>query len=86
MDGTIVSYRRGRHVQKCNHIIVSIDEVETREDALKLVGKETKYVSSGKNKVEIAGKVAAAHGNKGAVRVVFDRGLPGQALGTKLSL
>jgi large subunit ribosomal protein L35Ae len=84
MDGFIVNFRRGRHVTTGNQIIVKIASVNSKEAAEKLVGKETKYVSDGKLKKEIPGKVASAHGNNGAIRVLFERGLPGQALGTKL--
>ena len=81
MKGQIVSYRRGRHTQKPTHIIVEVDGVDNREAAIKLVGKETKWVSKGKEPKIIFGKVAAPHGNKGAIRLIFERGLPGQAVG-----
>ncbi len=35
---------------------------------------------------KIMGKVAAPHGNKGVLRVIFERGLPGQAIGTKVEI
>jgi large subunit ribosomal protein L35Ae len=35
---------------------------------------------------EINGKVASAHGNKGAVRVIFEKGLPGQSLGNNVEV
>ena len=31
----------------------------------------------------IEGRISAAHGNSGAIRAIFERGLPGQALGTE---
>jgi len=30
--------------------------------------------------------VRSPHGNKGALRVLFERGMPGQAIGTKVEL
>jgi len=35
---------------------------------------------------EIKGKVSAAHGNSGAVRMILDRGVPGQAIGDVVEL
>ena len=32
------------------------------------------------------GKVSAPHGKNGAVRAIFDTGLPGQSLGTPVTL
>ena len=84
MEGIIVSYRRGRHTQKPNHILIKFPGVENREDATKLIGKEVVWNSpSGKT---IKGKVASAHGNKGVVRAIFEKGLPGQAIGGKVKL
>ena len=34
----------------------------------------------------IVGKITCTHGNKGAVRVVFDKGLPGQSLGQEVKI
>jgi ribosomal protein L35AE/L33A len=34
----------------------------------------------------MSGKVAASHGNSGAVRVIFETGMPGQALGQKVKI
>ncbi|MDK2850066.1 MAG: large subunit ribosomal protein L35Ae [Candidatus Woesearchaeota archaeon] len=65
-------------------MIVVVDNVNSREEAEKLVGKTVIWKSPA-NK-EIKGKVASAHGNKGAVRVIFETGMPGQAVGTKVSI
>jgi large subunit ribosomal protein L35Ae len=83
MEGIIENYRLSRHVQKGNHMIVLVNGVNTREDAEKLVGKEVIYKT--KNG-EIKGKVASAHGNKGAIRVIFEKGMPGQALAQKVTI
>lgn len=64
-------------------MIVRPEGVTTREEAEKLVGKEVSW-NTGKN--IISGKVASAHGNKGAVRVVFEKGMPGQAIGTSVEI
>jgi large subunit ribosomal protein L35Ae len=84
MKGTIVNFRLSRHVQKGNHMIIEIEDVESREKAEPLVGKEVVWKSpAGK---EIKGKVASAHGNSGKIRVIFETGMPGQSLATKVEI
>ncbi|MBN1157313.1 50S ribosomal protein L35ae [Candidatus Woesearchaeota archaeon] len=84
MKGIIVNFRQGRTTQKNNHMIVQADGVDKKDKAAKLVGKVVVWKSP-KGK-EIPGKVASAHGNKGALRVIFDKGLPGQSVGTAVEL
>jgi large subunit ribosomal protein L35Ae len=84
MKGTIVNFRLSRHVQKNNHMIIMVDEISSREKAESLVGKEVVWTSPAKK--EIKGKVASAHGNSGKVRVVFEKGMPGQSLTTKVEI
>ena len=82
MEGTIAHYRRGRHTQTNNQFIIYLDE--TKEESKKLIGKKVTWKSQ-KGK-EITGKVTNLHGNNGAVRVLFERALPGQSLGTKVEI
>ena len=81
MEGRIVNYRRGRRTQTTNQMIVELPNVNSKEEAEKLIGKSAVYTCEGKNKTQIKGKVTAAHGGKGAVRVHFETGMPGQAIG-----
>lgn len=84
MKGTIVNYKLSRHVQKCNHMVVEVDGISKRAKAEPLVGKEVVWKSpAGK---EIKGKVASPHGNKGCLRVIFEKGMPGQSLATKVEI
>jgi len=84
MEGQIVSFRRSRHVQTTNHMIVQVKSISKREKAAALVGKEVVWTSpAGK---EIKGKVSTTHGNKGCLRVVFEKGIPGQALNGKVEI
>jgi len=84
MKARIVNYRQGRHTQTTNQMVVRIDGVSKRDAAAKLVGKSVTWKSpAGK---ELTGKVSAAHGNSGCVRVHFDSGMPGQSLGTEVEL
>ena len=80
MIGVVVNYRRGRHTVRTNQIIVHFENINSREEASKLIGKKILWVSPGKRKFFI-GKITAPHGNKGNIRVAFRRGLPGQIIG-----
>jgi len=84
MEGVIVNFRGSRRVKKGNHMIVHISSVDTKEKASKLVGKKVVWkTSAGK---QMTGKIAAAHGNSGALRVIFETGMPGQSIGTKVAV
>lgn len=84
MQGTIVSFRRGRHTQKTSHMILKVETVEDKDAAEKLVGKKVSWKSpAGK---EIKGEVASAHGGNGRVRAIFEKGMPGQSLGTPVEV
>ncbi|MEA3430829.1 MAG: 50S ribosomal protein L35ae [Nanoarchaeota archaeon] len=84
MDAVIVSFRRSRHTQKDNHMILSVPGIEDKEKATPLVGKTVVFTTESKK--EIKGKVAAAHGTKGAIRAIFEKGMPGQSLGKKVKI
>lgn len=83
MNGVIVNYKSGKHTQTTNQMIVQAESVSSREEASKLVGKKVIY-NTGKK--DITGEVRSAHGNSGALRVLFETGMPGQALGKKVSI
>ncbi len=83
MEGRISSFRRGRHHTYSNQMIVVVDGYEDKEDAEELVGKKVVYDTG---KKEIEGEVRDTHGNSGAIRVLFERGMPGQALGSEVEI
>jgi large subunit ribosomal protein L35Ae len=83
MQGIISSFRRSIKVTSHNHMIVIVDGVTKKEEAAKLVGKKVIY-NTGKK--DISGKIAAAHGKSGAVRVIFETGMPGQSQGQKVTV
>jgi len=82
--GRIIQFRRGRHTITEGHFLIEIDGVGTREKAGKFVGKEVEWKSPA-GKI-IKGKISSAHGNKGVVRAIFEKGLPGQAVTTKVEI
>ena len=84
MQGTILSYRRGRHTQNVNQMLVQLENVYSKEKAKEFLKKKLIWTSpSGK---EIKGEIIALHGNKGVVRAKFERNLPGQAITTKVQV
>ena len=84
MEGVIVNFRRSRHRQSSNQMIVQVAGVDSKEKASKLLGKSASWTSPGKEKKEIKGKIEKEHGNNGALKVVFENGMPGQAIGQKV--
>ncbi len=84
MKGIIVNYRRSRHSAYTNHLIVEVDGVKSKDDASKLVGKKVVWTSKGGRKIR--GAIASTHGRKGEVRIITEKGLPGQSVGTSISI
>ena len=79
VKGTIKNYRQSVRTQYTNQIIVDIEDSD-KDKSKKLVGRTIVWkTSSGK---ELLGKVADVHGNKGSIRARFEKGLPGQSIGT----
>lgn len=86
MKGKVLQFRRGRHTITERHFLIEVESISNRKDAEKLVGKTVIWKSPGKQKKEILGKVSGAHGNKGVVRAIFEKGLPGQAITTEVEV
>lgn len=83
-EGLIVNFRRSRTRFIPRNFIIQPDKCDTREKALKFVGKEVSWTN--KEGTTINGKVASAHGDNGCIRAIFERGLPGQAVATKVQI
>jgi large subunit ribosomal protein L35Ae len=86
MKAMILQFRRGRKNYTPRHFLIEISGVDSREKATKFVGKVLEWKSPGKEAKTIKGKIAAAHGNKGVLRAIFEKGLPGQAITTEVSI
>jgi len=84
MKARIVNYRGGKSTQVPNQLLVEIAGCETSAVASKFIGKRVIWKSPAKK--EIYGKITQTHGNNGLLRVRFSKGLPGQALGTKVDV
>ena len=84
MEGVIVNFRGSRRVKKGNHMIVEVKGTDSKDKASKFVGKKVVWKSPGGK--AISGKVASIHGNSGAIRVIFETGMPGQSIGNKVAI
>jgi len=84
MKAKVIQFRRGRKTIHERHFLIEIEGTKNRGDAEKFVGKEVVWKSPA-GKI-IKGKISSAHGNKGIVRAIFERGLPGQAVTTDVEV
>jgi len=84
MKGKVLQFRRGRHTITEKHFLIEVEGVSDKTSAEKLVGKNVIWKSTAGK--EIKGKVSGAHGNKGVVRAIFEKGLPGQAVTTEVEV
>ncbi len=83
-SGKVIQFRRGRKTITEKHFLIKVEDSDNREKAEKFIGKEVVWKSpAGK---EIRGKISGVHGNKGVVRAIFEKGLPGQAIATKVEI
>lgn len=86
MQATILSNRRGVKTQYNNQYILKVNDEKYKDKKTisDLLGKKVIYkTGSGKN---IMGTIVSAHGNKGAIRVIFEKGLPGTAISEKVEI
>lgn len=86
MEGRISAFRGSFRRKSGNHMIIHVDGVSDKAKAQALVGKTVIWTAPGKNKKQLKGKIAAAHGGKGAVRAIFETGMPGQSLGEEVKI
>jgi large subunit ribosomal protein L35Ae len=80
----ILGYRRGRHTQTMNQLLLEVEGADSRAKASKYIGKRVVWTSPGDR--EIRGKITQPHGNSGVLRARFSKGLPGTAVGTKADI
>ena len=84
MEGVIVNYRGSHKTQHTNQMIIKVEGVDSKEKAKELVKKEVIWETPAKKQMK--GIILKEHGNKGAVRVKFTPGLPGQSIGSKVKI
>lgn len=83
MKAKVIQFRRGRKTIHERHFLLDV-EAKNKGEAEKLIGKEVEWKSPA-GKI-IKGKISSAHGNKGLVRAIFEKGLPGQAVTTEVEV
>ena len=82
--GKVIQFRRGRHTIHERHFLIELEGVSKKSEAEKFVGRILEWKSPA-GKI-IKGKISSAHGNNGIVRAIFEKGLPGQAITTKVEI
>jgi large subunit ribosomal protein L35Ae len=83
MEGVIVNFRTSRHRQTNNQVVVKFAGID-KDKAKSLLGKTIVWTSPAKKSIK--GKISAVHGNSGAVRAIFEKGMPGQSVGGKVKV
>ena len=84
MEAVIINFRRGRHTQNNTQMVIKVQGTDSREAAEKLVGKTVSWESPAKK--QIKGTILAPHGNSGAVRAKFEKGMPGEAIAATVKI
>ncbi|NHI91055.1 MAG: 50S ribosomal protein L35ae [Candidatus Lokiarchaeota archaeon] len=84
LKGRIMNYRRARHHQYMKHVLIKFPDYDDDKIAAQLIGKEVQWETrSGKI---LRGKIQATHGKNGVVRAIFDKSMPGESLGTEVTI
>lgn len=81
--GRITNYQVGNKSQTPNVCLIEFQGITSSSVAGKLVGQKVAWKSG---KSLMLGHVISLHGKNGMVRVRFNHGVPGQAIGTVVKL
>ena len=81
--GIVIQFRRSRKRIHEKHFLIDVN-LKNKSEAEKFIGREIIWTSPAGKKIK--GKISGAHGNKGLVRAIFEKGLPGQALTTDVEI
>lgn len=82
VEGVILNYRIGRKTQRLRECLIRPLNLNEKE-AGALIGW---WVGWPAERPKVKGKVLSLHGRRGVLRVRFERGVPGQALGSKVKI
>jgi large subunit ribosomal protein L35Ae len=82
--GVFVSYRRGKRKQRNNQILIRIEGINNRKEAARFIGREVVWKNP--KGTSLRGKVVGVHGRGGTLKASFKKSLPGQAIGSELTI
>ena len=81
-EGLILNYRLGGKTQYPTQCLMKVLGVEP-SDAKRMIGSKVGWPV---DDPKICGKIIGVHGRTGTLRVRFNRGVPGQALGSRVRI
>ena len=81
--GIILNYRIGAKTQNSKECLIKFTHVNSLSTVGQLINKKVVWKQGD---IKIIGKIIGLHGKKGVVKVKFQKGVPGQALATKVKL
>lgn len=82
VEGLILNYRIGGQTQNPRQCLIKVLSVEPSE-ARRMIGSKVGWPVEDP---KIVGKIVSVHGRTGTLRVRFNRGIPGQALGSRVKI
>lgn len=81
--GRIMNYRIGIRTQNSKECLLDFSAANSDKRIEVHIGQKVLWKSG---KSEIIGRIVGFHGRNGVVRAKFNKGVPGQALGTLVEL
>ena len=81
-EGLILNYRIGGKTQYPKQCLIKVLSAEPSY-AKRMIGSKVGWPV---DDPKICGKIVGVHGRTGTLRVRFDRGVPGQALGSRVKI
>lgn len=80
--GVVLNYRVGRKTQKARECLIRVWGVDGSE-ARQMIGWKVAWPQE---QPKIFGRIAGLHGRGETLRARFEKGLPGQALGSRVRI
>lgn len=84
MMAIFLGYKGGQRTQKSKCALIRVDSVDDRSKAAAYIGRKVVWISPSGSR--LIGKVIGVHGRNGVLKVRFRKGLPGEAIGTELTI